>query len=884
MKLKYTFKIISTFVVIIFAVLIVFETGAKGADINNPMKTTVQSVKPIQPENKSLSYYEPVPNLQTIINSDGTISVLDTANAIVYEFSVDMKFIKTQTFKKELDLVGSFTKDKNGNYYIFYSKQVSESAFSEKNMVLVKYSPSGVKLKDFWLEAQTTDEIWSPGYSGVKVPFAWGTCKIEISGDMIAVYFARQMFKSPDGSNHQASYGFILNINTFERLTGNNALKMPSSGHSLDQFILPVNNGFLFADQGDANPRGFTFEKVTIGQSNKKILFPFKGRWGDNNTYSEMGDLAKTPDGYIFTGTYEKSTSTAGTYNDSRNLFLLTINEDLTVMSSPIWITNYTNKNTQTVISPKMVRINQAKYLLMWEVFNQTAYTTKAYAAVVDDKGKIITPALEMANVVLNNNDVLRYNPVSGYVNWAVNTGDGKVTLYSYKSSSSGTITAISNTSNTTNAINSANNTTNAINSANNTTNKIVTTFSGGSGTVKSPYQISTPEQLNAVRNNLSASYVLTKNIDLNSFNDWTPIGTYKNPFTGTFDGKNYTISNMKITNKQAINQLDKNPTNQPYLNENEIVIGLFGNVQPSDKNVKNIVNLNLSSANIDIQGFELNCNYVINIGGIVGKTTSIIDNCTFKGKINFINVDKSAFNSEYKIGGIVGRSEAEVTNCKNYGTIDVNASYILVGGICGSGDTSYCYNYGNISGYAAYGISCVGGISGAKYVHYYEKNEKGSFAKYCFNSGNINSCGWSAYAGGICGIADYVTNSLNKGNVGSIGIIDTENNVYTYIGGIVGYLSGYYIKYKTENCFNLGKEISFDVVTKSNNKDSISAGRIIGSWAGSHDLDENYSIPDTIVNGIVTTYSSSDQLNGNSASLAEINKLLKDKGLDFLK
>jgi len=83
--------------------------------------------------------------------------------------------------------MGAFTKDKDGNYYIFYAK------------------------KDVWLEAQVNNENRS---TSVKIPFRSGTCRLEISGDMIAVYFARQMFKASDNLNHQASFGFIFDINT----------------------------------------------------------------------------------------------------------------------------------------------------------------------------------------------------------------------------------------------------------------------------------------------------------------------------------------------------------------------------------------------------------------------------------------------------------------------------------------------------------------------------------------------------------------------------------------------------------------------------------------------------------------------------------------------
>ena len=50
--------------------------------------------------------------------------------------------------------------------------------------------------------------------------------------------------------------------------------------------------------------------------------------------------------------------------------------------------------------------------------------------------------------------------------------------------------------------------------------------FVGGAGTREDPYQIETLEQLQAMANDMAASYVLTADIDAGSLEAWTPIGT----------------------------------------------------------------------------------------------------------------------------------------------------------------------------------------------------------------------------------------------------------------------------------------------------------------------------------------------------------------------
>ena len=99
-----------------------------------------------------------------------------------------------------------------------------------------------------------------------------------------------------------------------------------------------------------------------------------------------------------------------------------------------------------------------------------------------------------------------------------------------------------------------------------------------GSGTVTDPYQVSTPLQLQAISNDLSAHYILINDIDCthdtqdpsgalyNGGLGFEPIGgglgAWTDPFVGTFDGNNKKITGLYI--------------NRPTLDWN---VGLFGYV-----------------------------------------------------------------------------------------------------------------------------------------------------------------------------------------------------------------------------------------------------------------------------------------------------------------
>lgn len=182
-------------------------------------------------------------------------------------------------------------------------------------------------------------------------------------------------------------------------------------------------------------------------------------------------------------------------------------------------------------------------------------------------------------------------------------------------------------------------------------------------------------EDLNAVRNKLDGDYVLESDIDLSAFENWIPIGTKETPFTGTFDGVNHKISNIKITD------IDKNE-----------YAGLFGYIEGA----------NIS--NIKIDGEIKTKVEKISAGGICGKASnSVIDSC-----LNTVDIENvsSGDNPQVFLGGVVGFADkSTISKCVNSGFIGLTAKnkvYIhmencVLGGISGflSGDMFNSRNTG---------------------------------------------------------------------------------------------------------------------------------------------------------------------------------------------
>lgn len=92
--------------------------------------------------------------------------------------------------------------------------------------------------------------------------------------------------------------------------------------------------------------------------------------------------------------------------------------------------------------------------------------------------------------------------------------------------------------------------------------------------TIKTGYAISTPEDLQNIKNNLSASYYVINDINMENFN-FTTIDGY---FAGQINGQGYTISNLKI--------------------EGSEYVGIFKNIRGRNVRISNLLmkNVNISA------------------------------------------------------------------------------------------------------------------------------------------------------------------------------------------------------------------------------------------------------------------------------------------------
>jgi hypothetical protein len=250
--------------------------------------------------------------------------------------------------------------------------------------------------------------------------------------------------------------------------------------------------------------------------------------------------------------------------------------------------------------------------------------------------------------------------------------------------------------------------------------------------------KIFTIEDLDAMRYDVSADYVLMNDLDF--FNDshydnaalnksryitgngWAPIGTSTTPFAGSFNGDGFTISNLFINR----------PTTQD--------IGLFGVTNDSD-----VTNVGL--VDVDIIGGGTDPN-VFHTGSLVGlaKESTLI-NVYATGTIQAAAV----------VGGLVGYQYLSTIQ-QSYSKADITCSATglgsFLGGLVGVSYNSIIedmYATGNLTGVGGRSPSRVGGLIGHLVRDSTGPGYAGKYTKNCYAVGKVT--GNAGRVGGIVGL-----------------------------------------------------------------------------------------------------------------------------------
>ncbi|MGN0961268.1 MAG: Ig-like domain-containing protein, partial [Christensenellales bacterium] len=281
---------------------------------------------------------------------------------------------------------------------------------------------------------------------------------------------------------------------------------------------------------------------------------------------------------------------------------------------------------------------------------------------------------------------------------------------------------------------------------------------------------IYTLAQLNSIRYNLNKTYILAADIDVGN---WTPIGTYSDPFTGTLKNlDSYSLSGIIVsgvtyaglfgyTSKASISGMiikDSDITGTVYVG------GIVGYASSSTT----ISSCKVTSTKVTTTA---GTGYA---GGIVGRAyNSSISNCTVSATI-------SASGGGYA-GGIVGYSNSSVSSCLVTSTISAPTS-----------STSYA---GGIVGYTTYKVS-TSTIRSSTITGYYAGGIAGTL-----NRGDTIKLTFSEYKKGYrYEDLDTANSTLSSASVSIDRTAVRESTTVkgVMVGGLIGVINSGLVK----NCY----------------------------------------------------------------------------------
>ena len=310
--------------------------------------------------------------------------------------------------------------------------------------------------------------------------------------------------------------------------------------------------------------------------------------------------------------------------------------------------------------------------------------------------------------------------------------------------------------------------------------------FAGGSGTQEDPYEIETVDQLAAVAKDLSASYKLTADIDLEG-QTWAPIGTFipmgeegeeaetpdpAHAFTGTFDGSGHAVRNLVIDRPEGY------------------ALGLFGCIAGAK-----IENLTVENAAVDGG---------LMVGAVVGYSyDSFVSRVTLSGENILTGHDTEFYGPANMIGGIVGAGmDSVIADCE--ATADI------------------------VLGDGAHDAGLIGG--GLEVTSVLNSTASGTITAGdgAYGFGVISGCGFGSEAFTGCAAHDAVI---------------TVGSGCSWVGGVTGYAGGFEME-EAGVAVTVFTDCSVENVEIAADGEIDGLGDIVGSGFFSQEAADYYGAP----------------------------------------
>ena len=341
------------------------------------------------------------------------VEYLASTGILVEKYNSAFSCIDKKTIPMELSIFGGFYSGSNYNFLVFGQNNLEDDDSVEVIRV-VKYSKDWNRIDSLSLNAINT-----------YIPFDAGSCRMTEKNGVLFIDTCHEMYASAkDGLHHQANLYIKVNQSDMKLQFCRYGVSNIGTGyvsHSFNEFIEEDENYIYTADHGDAYPRGIVVCKIPVNGTTPDsyaTVLPIQGATGANSTGVSIGGLAVSSSNVFIVGnSVDQSSSETYSASGTRNIFFTTTSKNSISSSSTNikWLTNYSSTDNVTVKTPQIVKVNNNKFLIMWEEYKNGAYGT-IKGVLIDGNGNNLSSIISFGGRLSDCQPIIHNNKVTWYV------------------------------------------------------------------------------------------------------------------------------------------------------------------------------------------------------------------------------------------------------------------------------------------------------------------------------------------------------------------------------------------------------------------------------------------------------------------------------------
>lgn len=324
----------------------------------------------------------------------------------------------SKTIPLELEKCGGFY-ESGENYFLAFGQDNMEEDSGKTVYRVVKYDKN-------WNRLGAADI--SNCCTTVPYDFTSHTAMVEKNGILI-LHTSRQRYLTPDdGLRHQSNFTAKIRVSDMAVLSQSEAFPPNHVSHSFAQYAAFDGDAVVYANHGDAYPRGFSIDlEGSEGLLWSKNFFPFSGETGNNTTNAVPGGLGVSGSSYLFAGA--SSPQLGNDSMEKANAFLAVIPKDGGDARIQ-WLTSFPGVGSAYVNDICLVEVNSNTFVVLWQVtrpgWRTYMYDSLQYA-VFDGQGRQTGETRSLPGYIIPSGDPSVYG---SRIVWAAPELDSSQSFY----------------------------------------------------------------------------------------------------------------------------------------------------------------------------------------------------------------------------------------------------------------------------------------------------------------------------------------------------------------------------------------------------------------------------------------------------------------------